>query len=722
MADDDEPVAPEEPASSSETEPGETDKLKSSSSTLGEEVFQTYLKGEEGKNFARILNDLGLGNKVAAIYIDARSGGVFFQGNAQVGGSVAGRDYTQADKQTGGKEKAAVGYILLTDLKKINAVYVECPPYPDAQKKLNEKALTILRGRSHTGKWTAAVHLLNRLHPKKVIELDPSARLDQLAESITSDRGYVVDNLSFDGVEGLSTFSVTRLSEKLHEKNSHMVITVNEKSRLPSNGMANYMVAWEMKVDIDRILDRHLEWYAPNMGSEEKDRLKNEYSVCSLLSANLLPGEIDRIAELLGSVLNHQMDLASALSRYIVRARDQAKTWFDENENLDDRLLMLTVAVFNGASYQTIANAEKQLKELFPKSETPTSSSSIFGSSRSQRIRRVHAQLKQGLAHNELGKVPIEIVEFDNPNLQPAVLHHAWDEYDQLRDILVTWLGSSVYDAPFDVRVRAAAAVGELSKYDFNEIRGRIILQWAKSEDLDARVAAAMALGIPAWNSETAPLVLKLLHHWSTIDNLRLCWTACASYGGLVGVRFPEAAIQDLYLIARTGDLRLLNALSISMKNLFDAGELVSQYRQLVLDALVAWTENPKVAEGIFGLFIFLSIAGRSWQRADPEGDDWPTLLRLVKKEVRLTDPIVSLWTKAFNIKASRSAAFSVFEDWLKIVQKDMRLEEECTFLAKKIAAGEQLGKQGRMRSYLEQWKRKSDTAVIAGKILAQMQ
>jgi hypothetical protein len=501
----------------------------------------------------------------------------------------------------------------------------------------------------------------------------------------------------------------------LRDKNAHLIITLEERNVISTEISKSHVVEWEIKVPSPKVLKNHLVWYASDVSEEKRNKIQNEQDVQTLLETALLPGEIDRLAELLADALHQKIDLAAALARFSSHAREIVKNWFEEHDDLDDRLFMLSVAVFNGASFQAVVDAEKKLHSLFPADDKPASASAIFGSSRNQRVRRVGARLKQGYARNEIGRVPVEVIEFDNPSIQPAVLQFAWDEYDRLREIITDWLDKSVMDSPFDERMRAAAAVGELSKYDFNEIRGKLILPWANHADSSVRTAASMALGIPAWDSETAPLVLKLLHHWSTLtNNWRLCWTACAAYGGLVGWKFLDAALRDLHQILKVGDLRLLGVLSRSIKSLFDLGEMVPEYRQAVLDALSEWSEKPKTVEGIFSLIIFLHIAETSKREADPEGDDWPILLWYAGKKDALANQIGALWAKAFNTKASRRVARSVFEDWLKIVQKDMRLQDGCIYLAQQIAEGESSGKEGRLIAYLTDWMENPDTEEIA--------
>ena len=694
------------------------------------------------KDVARIVVELLRGQQIASVYIDARSGGAFFGGEARVTGDIVSGERIHKTKFAGPvsgpvhtgsgaihsgtsqREGVVVGVerVLREDLTKIRLVYVASPTYEQARQVLAEKHVLILWGQAHWGKWTTALHLLSALHAEAIFEINPDVNLEDLRSSeIESKRGYVIDTLAPDSAEKLNVFVLNRVSSRLIEQHSHLVVTVDGRVHLSKEALSGYLVASSDVPDRGQLLEKHLAWYLTDADKLARaHELSQTEAVQHLLSTHLLPGEIDRLAELLAGVARGGLKLEEALARFKAHARQQVEAWFEAHTDLEERTFMLSVAVLNGANYQAVVEADERLQSLIKppsaEGELPVTDL-VFGRTRSQWVKTVCAHPVQGYEEAEFGRSPVELIVLDNPTFQPAVLHHAWHEYDRLRRPMLDWLRDMGFHPGFDVRTRAAAAVGELSKYNFGCIRREVLLPWANNQDSRARAAAALALGIPAWEGEFAPQVLGLLHHWSTLrNNWRLCWTAAATYGGLAGLRFPDTALRDFHTIAQAEDLRLFRVLSRSVANLFEAGRLVSDYYLKVLDALIAWTANPKAKiVTLTGLLIFLELALEAKIEADPEGRVWPTLLWLARENEVYQDRVISLCCHALNTKAARRRALEVLRQWLLIVDDDTRLYPAVEQIIIVLATQGTNRERERLRFYLDRWashpKEKSESA-----------
>src|SRR5207248_6066163 len=93
-------------------------------------------------------------------------------------------------------------------------------------------------------------------------------------------------------------------------------------------------------------------------------------------------------------------------------------------------------------------------------------------------------------------------VQFEEAQLQPAVLEHVWNEHDVVRSKLLTWFEELGADSSADVRVRAAAAVGSLAQRDFRYFHDRLIRTWAAHSNREVRWSAAVALDVLAARGE----------------------------------------------------------------------------------------------------------------------------------------------------------------------------------------------------------------------------
>ncbi len=574
-----------------------------------------------------------------------------------------------------------------------------------------EKHALVLWGQAHWGKWTTALHLLSALHAEEIFEINPDVKLEKLRSSeLESKRGYVIDTLAPDSAEKLNASVLNHLSRRLKKLHSHLVVTVDSRVSLAKEALSDYLVIWSDVPDRAQLLEQHLAWYLTDKDMLARAReLSQADAVQQLLSTHLLPGEIDRLAELLAGVARSELKLEEALARFEARAREQVEVWFETHVDLEERTFMLSLAVFNGANYQAVVEADERLQSLIkppPAEDESPVPDSVFGSTRSQRVKEACAHLVQGYEEAEFGRSPVELIVLDNPTFQPAVLRYAWHEYDRLRRPLLDWLRDLGFHPSFNVRARAAAAVGELSKYNFGYVRGEVLLPWANHQNSRARAAAALALGIPAWEGEFAPQVLGLLHHWATLrNNWRLCWTAAAAYGGLVGLRFPDTALRDFHAIAHAEDLRLFGVLSRSVANLFESGRLVPDYYLKVLDALIAWTADPKARiVTLTGLLIFLELALEARVEAEPEGGAWPTLLWLAREDEAYRDRVTSLWRCALNTKSVRKPALEALHQWLLTVDDDTRLYLPVEQVIVTLATRGTEREKERLRFYLDRW------------------
>jgi hypothetical protein len=296
----------------------------------------------------------------------------------------------------------------------------------------------------------------------------------------------------------------------------------------------------------------------------------------------------------------------------------------------------------------------------------------------------------------------------DNPTIQPALLEHVWREHDVVREPLLAWPKELGTHRNFDVRVRAAAAVGKLAEYDFGHIRSEVLNPWATDGNEWAREAAAAELGVPAWGSEVTPQTFGLLHHWSTLkDNLHLRWSAAAAYGGLAGLRFPELALHELGRILGAEDLRLLGVCSRSVLGLFDAGAYVPELHLLVLDALDDWsTQRARTSVlALSSLSIGLWLAwDAELEPASYQGQIWPTLLWLIDEDGPEREKAVALLRRALDAKEIRGAALDVLHQWVLRADDSPDIASTLESLLLELAQGDYGRERERLHVYLSRW------------------
>src|SRR5262249_53965501 len=135
------------------------------------------------------------------------------------------------------------------------------------------------------------------------------------------------------------------------------------------------------------------------------------------------------------------------------------------------------------------------------------------------------------------GNPVVETVEFVNPGYPAEVLRAVWQQYDDEREPLLSWLRELGGDADLRGRVSAAVAVGALvgfGTFGRDRAGGRDL--WAGSADPRHRESAAAALRPPAEEDASASLVLDTLRDWARPgESAQRQATAARAYGDTVG-------------------------------------------------------------------------------------------------------------------------------------------------------------------------------------------
>jgi hypothetical protein len=669
------------------------------------EAFERFAKTDSADS-----TDVMQGLKAATVYIDNRNIGNYFEQEAQIHGSVTGRD---ANWRVSHASPEIVGQILAEHIEKIGRVYVEPSRYSQARLRLNEYHILVLQGQANFGKQTTALHLLNELCDRDILEMNPAiADLSQV--QCLPNHSYLIDTLTptENHPSKLEPHTLKQLSRTLQQIDSYLVITIDEYWEISQALLDDYVLTWNELPTCEKALEKHLRWnLKAEAPSTEIQALLQTETVQDLLTNKLLPKDIDRLSELLSTVVNQELTLEEALSQFSIRVRQQVELWFHDHLELKQRLFFITLAVLSGSKYKAVDDASQRLFEIAQScsnSENTSIVESVFDSPRRVFLKDVCASVEQGLENTERGRSPIEIIKLDNTAFQPEILFYAWHEYNRLRDPLLTWLYELGSHPNLDLRIKAAAAVGELSKYDFTAVLDKVLRPWANAQEPKLQKLAALSLSIPVFDSLIAPQVLGLLHSWSGLrNNPRLRFTATIAYGG-IGLRFLDVAMRDLFAIAQSANESLFSAVAESITLLFQADKFA------VLLTIQSWNEQARTTdETQFSLMIFWLLMHRATR---PEGHlQWSTMLWLlwqereqIKQSPHLPhvyeDVIHGLIQQSLRFRSTRSLVLEELHRWLQLSDSDRRLYPILGRLFYQLMTQGTDHERQRLMSYLKRW------------------
>jgi hypothetical protein len=644
-------------------------------------------------------------------------GNLITGGSFRVAGDVVGGDQTAPGAPAAvGDGEAIAGLSAALELEKLEAVFVEPAEYPRAARILAEQRLVVLRGPAGNGKRAMALHLLMRQGARRVVELSPDTEPAKLAVyPFAGEFGYLVDTLLPEPARQLSGFLLRRLGAVLRERNSHLVLTIDHRPEVPPEVARDCLVDCLDVPDREAMLRRHLAWYLrgtaaggelPDVGHDEVRRY---------LRLHPRPVSVDRLARLLRPVVLGEGDLDAALRQAGNVPSEQAASIFAGDPDLEQWSLIVAVAVLHGASYQTVLRAAEQLALHLRRGLQHGGRPVAWdpGVPRLQRIGQAKARLVDDQEMLQYGLVQVERVEFEHPELQPAVLDHLWQRYDQLRRPLLEWLRKLGDEPDRDVQIGAATALGYLLPHAFRHLFNEVLWPWAHSDNEAARTTAARAFGVPIHHPQLAPVVLAILRDWADPGaDWQFRWTAAESYGHAVGALHPDAALRDLRLIGRTHhDGRLNWVAGYGMSYLAVNGRLLES-----IGALLDWTDpaatRPLRTAGLVG---FCELALRVDTSPRVPGHS-PVLLERAADGAVSREAVEELWRRVLGAALTVKAAALALRGWLRAADRetehldpaDAHLEPWLRAVLADLLSGDTAAAQ-RLATFLRRWANDQD-------------
>jgi hypothetical protein len=640
---------------------------------------------------------------VAGVYVD--------QGHRSYGVYEA-RDVAGRDKADGGgapdrgerQRPVSVLPVAAHDRERLRRVMVAAGPRDHAAGILERHRIVVLHGPDGVGKASAGLWLLGL--DQEVLSVDPSLGARDLAEFGRSlpygeQRCYLVEALAPATASRLTSFVLRAAARDLAARGSYLVITVDDRVPL-SPDLAGFVVAWAERPDASRALRAHLEYYLPGGEAAAAEKTYDLAQVDSGLAARAVR-RVDDAARTVAGAFQAGRPLAALLDDLGFGAQARAEGWFGAEGGRSPAELgfLLAVTVLHGVPYSTAARHGERLERLIAEACRIKLSGQPAETlrSRSARLAGAMAVLEAGFIETEYGKSPADMVRLESSWLVPAVLGAVWQEYDLVCGALLEWLRAAGDDPDPDVRLRAAAAAGWLSQYDFAALRGELFLPWALGSS-HAAWAAADALGQAAWLPGTAPLALALLDVWAGQDgDYDLWWTAAVAYGGDAGVAYPNIALDHLLAIAEKDDPRARAVVVGSLVRLVGAGgRFTPGLGDFVFADLAGWLDRGAAAAA--------AAQGAYAEMLRRAGDpDWPSSRQYWQRLVapQALGDSARLLRAALSTRACRDDALGSLEVLARAGDGDAAVRESLSALLEKVAAWGR-NDRDRLVHYLNRW------------------
>jgi hypothetical protein len=674
--------------------------------------FQEEASAEFGSGAARS------GPHYTFVFQDVRAGNYFKDSQVNAEDVIGEAGESTGKDAKGGRARRRARRIPLRDRDRIvgtHGIHVAPPQYGRAKEILHDRHLVVLTGRPHYGKWTSALHLALSLDDEdlveEVVEMPSTTTLEQLCDIPFGPRTACVVG-AFAGASALVRYDLDDMRDRLErpEQGSYLLITVDGGSLPPGDALGGYQVDWGTKPRLPDVLERHLTWHLaerkePNP-AEKAAKLVADAQVRSALEEIRELQDVADLAELL--VERWGEDLGVTLGQRAAKVHTDVANWFHEAD-LQQQSLMISLAVLDGSNYGMVAEKAEALFERIeaklpppPGTVRPTSLTAP-DLRRTERLRRLRANLVPGYEDRAYGRNRVRLVMFQTQTYKERILRHVWEEHDVLHGPILEWLHNLARDQWPDVRREAASVLGRLATFDFDEIIAQGVQRWANDGDKNVREAAARALFEPFRDRDHETQALQLLDHWSHFGKLRERWTAAAAYGAFVGYRYPHEALQGLQCTVETRYWTLVPRFVRSLTDLFGMGFEHQLYSRLVLEGLVSWTTRDSHSfVRSTSLLAFLNLTTLPGPQLGLQSG--PALLWLAHDDEAHGELTGTLWLRALDERTTRRAAVGELRRWFTAADDRQVLQPLLRLLIERMATAASDDELDRLCYYLDRW------------------
>lgn len=543
-------------------------------------------------------------------------------------------------------------------LEALDETFVPPDEFAMAKRMLESRHVVVLQGLSRCGKTSLGVKLLRGLGARQPYCVYATSDLPSVLDE---QAGYLVDDLSAADAAKLDVPRVRELEERARAAKSYVVVTVDDEVAI-TRPAAALLVPCGGTPDAAKVLHRGLARHFGEPLPGEVARFVDDAYIKNFLRSQPLPGVV---AQLVEALIRANGDAGAARRRFDQALAQEVTEWFKRYPTVKDRSFMIAAAVFQGSSLDRVDQAARLLAESFggrsAGGERGTSSWRLL-SPRERRLRAIGANLIEEQEWTPAGVTPTRVVRFEPTWLPGTVLRHVWEQHDDARQPLVTWLKQwAVSDGEDEaINLHAAAALGVLGREDIGWL-SHAIQQWVLARTGSTRDAAAIALATYARERRYSDQLMPLLHRRVRDDpSSRRSAMAAVVYGLLAEERFVDQGLDDLRAILSSGSRRIpVVARSLAML-------CESEHAGAALETLCQWAQQPRVPGALEVLARLLD-----WD-APAQGemhDEPPLLLWIARDDASNRASVVELWSHAWEGGVRRDWLQRAMAKWLRYVQ-----------------------------------------------------
>ncbi|QYC44117.1 hypothetical protein Nocox_32730 [Nonomuraea coxensis DSM 45129] len=514
----------------------------------------------------------------------------------------AGRDLIQ---YFGAEEEAVHTQPLsAAELAEIRACLLTTPSQHELAAHLASAPVVLLRGESHSGRWTAAVCALleHGLTCSHLVARDPKKIR---ARDLRPGHGYVmrVDDVSWPRHPQAV---IDQLSAVARESGAAIVALV------PGSCAVTKCVVTHVAPAAGDIVRQWLAHLVPGIEPQLDDLREalDEHVV------GCRPWQAVNTAVQLSDGLRRGRRLADMIADLPYTALAGLPESLKQSEPALSRHFLISSAVLYGLPEAIVSEAALALAYRIRQDEQRDPADE------EEQGLPVWERLSEWIEHPTLDATRThrggegQRIEL-RPGMADRLLTTIWEQLPGVRPALYDWLTDLVADDDWRVQLKAAHAVGKLATSDFDVIDKRFFTPW--SEDAgQAKVLAWAVESAALADADVAALVRRRLKTWTTGSYAQRI-SAALAYGSSVGVRHVKEALEALHTVAAGAVWwETCDGVARSVAEIY-----TSETAAKVLGALARWVGGEHPGERLSAALAFVRLA-----TAEQEDESHPPLWR----------------------------------------------------------------------------------------------
>jgi hypothetical protein len=585
--------------------------------------------------------------------------------------------------------------------------YFEVSGYREMVEELKSNRVLLLRGHLGTGRFTTALHLLDRLTPDRVFHLESGETLKSLTEAglPESDAGYVAE-VPHRIAGSLTETHLEKLHGLLKDKDAYCVLVAETDPR-PSDVFGGYAHDYTVP-DAFALLKKHAEHEArtddPDDFEQRMAELLTADWVAKAVGPSPRPWESVRMAALLARHARGRVTRVDVERKAAQAVDSQIAEWFagiqglspgeDRDEALRLASFRIALAVLNKSPYHIVAEAAGVLARrlIAATGATGVRRTSLFTDDQEHRLPALRAKVIPGSTSFGQERVPMPLLVFHDERYPITVLRYVWNNHHRMRDAIAWWLTKLSKDPRPLVWVRAAQATGYLAGLDFVYGYSKMIAPGAgagpKKNAWRRRMSAAIALDQAARNEDLRPAIRRMLRQWCRSPGYAARWTAAAARSFTLGQRYVTESLNELRIIGTPAERPAIIGLDDNL--VWVAGSSIARLLAFgeihpVLDCLGEWIRSERSSvrrlalsaveqltlRRVFELGHLTMSGGNELPELPDATQKWPLLLTLQWQQPALTEPIADLLRQSLRTRVSGYTAKNLIGRWIRVAEHD---------------------------------------------------